>query len=146
VVNQFWIPVVAIAGWVLIHLYRMYLHNRRREMVHRERLAMIERGIAPPPEADPAKFERLTGLEGPLPAELRHELRAGRSRRAGMVLMGVGAGVGWLLAFTADSRVGLGVGGMIFILGLVFFLIAALEPDVSAATRSSGPPNEPWSS
>jgi hypothetical protein len=145
VVNQYFIPVVAIAGWVLISLYGMYLRSRRREMAHRERLAMIERGIAPPPEADPAKFELLTGLDDELSTVVRHDIRAGRARRAGVILMGVGMGVGWLLAFTATSRVGLGVGGMIFILGLAFFLSAALDFDVSGTTRAKRRSDGPWS-
>lgn len=145
VINQYLIPVVAIAGWILISLYGMYLRSRRREMAHHERLAMIERGIAPPPEVDPAKFEQITGLDDELSVVARHDLRAGRSRRAGVVLMGVGMGVGWLLAFTASSRVGLGVGGMIFILGLAFFLSAALDFDVSGGTRTGRRPDGPWS-
>jgi len=145
VINQYFIPVVAIAGWVLISLYGMYLRSRRREMAHRERLAMIERGIAPPPEADPAKFELLTGLDDELSPVVRRDMRVGRARRAGVVLMGVGMGVGWLLAFTADSRVGLGVGGMIFILGLAFFLSSSLDLDVSPPTRARRRPDEPWS-
>ncbi|MGH9148181.1 MAG: DUF6249 domain-containing protein [Vicinamibacterales bacterium] len=144
-INQYFIAVVAIAGWVLISLYGMYLRSRRREMAHRERLAMIERGIAPPPEADPAKFEALTGLDDELSSVVRHDIRAGRARRAGVVLMGVGMGVGWLLAFTAGSRIGMGVGGMIFILGLAFFLSAALDLDVSVATRAKRRPDGPWS-
>ena len=42
----------------------MAMQSRRqiREMEHRERLAMIERGLVPAPELDPAGFERkLTG-------------------------------------------------------------------------------------
>jgi hypothetical protein len=145
VINEYYIPVVAIAGWVVLSLYGMYLRSRRRELAHRERLAMIERGIAPPPESDPARFEQLTGLSDDLSAELRRDIRAGRARRAGVVLMGVGVGVGWLLAFTATSRVGLGVGGMIFILGLTFFLSAALDLDVSATPRASRRSDGPWS-
>jgi hypothetical protein len=144
VINEYLIPVVAIAGWVLISLYGMYLRSRRREMAHRERLAMIEKGIAPPPETDPAKFEQLTGLDDGLSGEMRQGLRAGRARRAGVILMGVGVGIGWLLAFTATSRVGLGVGGMIFILGLAFFLSAALDLDVSGATRTGRRSDGPW--
>lgn len=144
-INEFTVAVAGIAGWVLITLYGMYLRSRRRELAHRERVAMIERGIAPPPEADPAKFELLTGLDNELSTTVRHDLRAARAKRAGVVMMGVGMGVGWLLAFVADSRVGLGVGGMIFILGLAFYLSAALDFDVSGTTRARGRSDGPWS-
>ncbi|HEY7442983.1 MAG TPA: DUF6249 domain-containing protein [Vicinamibacterales bacterium] len=142
--NEFAVAVAGIAGWVLITLYGMYLRSRRREMAHRERVAMIEKGIAPPPEADPAKFELLAGLDNGL-STVRHDIRAGRARRAGVVIMGVGMGVGWLLALTADNQVGLGVGGMIFILGLAFFLSASLDLDVSGTTRAKRRSDEPWS-
>ena len=38
----------------------MAMQSRRqiREMEHRERLAMIERGLVPAPEVDPAAFDR----------------------------------------------------------------------------------------
>ena len=38
--------------------------NRRkiREMEHRERLAMIERGLMPSPETDPMRFEAAAGF------------------------------------------------------------------------------------
>jgi hypothetical protein len=142
--NEFAVAVAGIAGWVLITLYGMYLRSRRREMAHRERVAMIEKGIAPPPEADPAKFELLAGLDNGL-STVRHDIRAGRARRAGVVILGVGMGVGWLLALTADNQVGLGVGGMIFILGLAFFLSASLDLDVSGTTRAKRRSDEPWS-
>ncbi len=46
----------------------MAMQSRRqiREMEHRERLAMIERGLVPAPEVDPAAFERkFAGSAGP---------------------------------------------------------------------------------
>ena len=49
-------------------------------------IAMIERGLVPPPEVDPRGFDRVMHrLE-------RHEVHsgAGRHRRAGVTLMGVG--------------------------------------------------------
>jgi hypothetical protein len=43
------VPTAAILGWALTSLYRLYLVGRTREQAHRERMAMIERGVQPPP-------------------------------------------------------------------------------------------------
>jgi hypothetical protein len=44
-------------GWALITLYACTWQGGARS-VYRERLAMIEKGLAPAPEADPEQFER----------------------------------------------------------------------------------------
>ena len=48
--------ILSIVAGVALMIAAM--HNRRkiREMEHRERLAMIERGVVPAPESDPAAF------------------------------------------------------------------------------------------
>ena len=53
--------VLILAGVAVLW---MAMSNRRRfrEMEHRERLAMIDRGLIPPPEVDPDGFERRAGL------------------------------------------------------------------------------------
>ncbi len=52
--------VLLLAGLAVIW---MAMQSRRqvREMEHRERLAMIERGLVPSPELDPAAFEAHLG-------------------------------------------------------------------------------------
>ena len=49
--------VLILAGVAVLW---MAMANRRRirEMEHRERLAMIDRGLVPPPEVDPVRFEQ----------------------------------------------------------------------------------------
>ena len=76
------------------------MSNRRalREMEHRERLAMIQAGMVPAPEADPLAFE--TQLE-PHPTTLS---RKDRWRTAGTLTVGLGLALLVLLSFTGDSR------------------------------------------
>jgi hypothetical protein len=128
------IAVVAIVGWVIVTITRIISRNRVREVQVRERIAMIEKGLVPPPEVDPAGFERAMGRDDWY--ERRRHRVSGRHRRAGVVLMGVGFGFMVLVGLNSPSdfhRGGLGVGGFLAILGLAFFLGSLFED-----------PREPW--
>jgi hypothetical protein len=107
--------LVILAGVAILW---MAMQNRRmqREFEHRERLAMIERGLVPPPELDPAAFESRTGLTG------HHESRsASRSRSAGIIMIGFGLGLTMLISFAAgEPEVGIGIGGAFALLGAAF--------------------------
>lgn len=102
----------------------MVIQSRRhfREMAHRERLAMIERGLVPSPESDPQAFERAIGLTRPV------ETQGGsRARSAGVTMIALGMAFMFLLSFTAgEPGVGIGVGGAFAILGVAFFINAML--------------------
>jgi hypothetical protein len=110
--------------------------NRRsiREMEHRERLAMIDRGLLPSPESDPGGFESGAGLPS-----TAHEPGV-RYRTAGVMMIGLGLGLTVLLTFTADSPgAGVGLGGGAAILGgaslLNYFLIAKRHADLADTRR-----------
>ena len=87
----------------------MAMQSRRqiREMEHRERLAMIERGLAPAPEVDPAAFERkLGGMRAP------ESPSASRARSGGVMMVALGLAFMFMLAFAAgEPGVGIGIGG-----------------------------------
>ena len=91
---------------------------RVRELEVRERIAMIERGLVPPPEVDPRGFDRAMDRY-----ERYRERSPGRHRRAGVTLMGVGFGLMVLIGVAGDSMSsGIGVGGFLVIMGLAFFI------------------------
>jgi len=122
-VNEVSIPIVAILAWAAITIFSMYQRSRRREMGHRERLAMIERGLVPPPESDPEKFERAMGwhsegFDG-----------SGRgSRRAGLILIAVGIGTGLLIALAGDEiGAAIGVGSILGLIGIALLISAAWD-------------------
>ena len=46
------IPIVAIAAWALVAVANAFSRMRVRELEIRERIAMIEKGLVPPPEKD----------------------------------------------------------------------------------------------
>ena len=118
------IPVVAIVGGITVAIISMMAKTRIRELQIRERIAMIEKGLVPPPEVDPSGFDR---------AMNRHERidrtpGAPRHRRAGITLMGVGFGLMLLIAFAGHDRASaIGVGGFLVVLGAAFFINSLFE-------------------
>ena len=101
----------------------MQSRRRFREMEHRERLAMIERGLIPSPELDPAAFERRTNVAPPTP----EPQTTTRARSTGVMLIGFGLGLMILLAFAFEvPEVGVGLGGAFALLGAAFVVNAML--------------------
>jgi len=102
----------------------MAMQNRRqiRELEHRERLAMIERGLAPAPEVDPLGFEKRFGPQRPPPP-------AGsvRARSGGVIMISLGLAFMFLMTFAAgEPSVGIGIGGAFALVGAGFFVNSML--------------------
>lgn len=120
------------------------MFNRRglREMEHRERLAMIERGIMPSPESDPGGFESAAGFKSitESPAGVRY-------RTAGVLMIGFGLSLLILLTFLAhDASVGVGVGGSFAALGaasLVNYLLISRREQARRDVRWTPPARRP---
>lgn len=137
----FLIPIVAIGGGIMVAIVSTISKGRVRELEIRERIAMIERGLVPPPEADPVGFERsLRSVEG---MQYRHS--GTRHRSAGVIVMSIGFGLMTLIAFTSgEVGVGIGVGGFLVILGLGLFVVSLFStptmplPPVEADRRTPG--------
>jgi hypothetical protein len=146
----FLIPIVAIIGAFTYAVVQTLARARVRELEVRERIAMIERGLVPPPEVDPRGFDRAMDRY-----ERYRERSPGRHRRAGVTLMGVGFGLMLLIGVAGDSMSsGIGVGGFLVIMGIAFFVNSLFEnrrdeyPPAPRATSSSpltpsGPIPEP---
>jgi hypothetical protein len=136
----FLIPIVAIIGGITVAIVSTIAKGRVREMEIRERIAMIERGMVPPPEADPAGFER--SLRSVERSQYRHS--GHRHRTAGIVVMSVGFGLMLLIAFTSgEVNVGIGVGGFLVILGIGFFLVSLLGAPPPLPPNFPGPDRRP---
>jgi hypothetical protein len=116
----FSLTVIVLAG-VSVLWMSMHYRKRFREMAHRERLAMIDRGLVPPPEVDPASFERRAGLEAPI------SRAAERSRSIGIIMIGLGLAFMVMISFAAESpEVGVGIGGAFAVLGAAFLFNSIL--------------------
>jgi hypothetical protein len=126
--------VLIVAGLVVIG---MAMRSRRqiREMQHRERLAMIERGLTPAPETDPAGFdEEFSKTTAPV------DDKASRWRSAGIMMIGLGLAFMSLVSIAAGAaEVGVGVGGAFALIGAAFFVNSALLRK-SALQRPPAPP------
>src|SRR6185436_17464248 len=108
--GPFLIPIVAIAGGILAGIVSSITRGRVREMEIRERIAMIERGMVPPPESDPEGFDRR--MHSMQSFQRGHV--APRHRSAGVILIAIGLGLGVLMTFAGGvPEQALGVGGFI---------------------------------
>lgn len=116
-----WPFLIPIVGTICTFAYIIVLtlsKARVRELEVRERIAMIERGLVPPPEVDPRGFDRAMQVYD----RTRHR-SPGRHRRAGVTLMGVGFGLMMLISVAGGAmNEGVGVGGFFVIMGLAFFI------------------------
>jgi hypothetical protein len=114
----FLIPIVGTLCTFAFIIVLTLSRARVRELEVRERIAMIERGLVPPPEVDPRGFDRAMALHE------RYRYRSpGRHRRAGVTLMGIGFGLMLLIGVAGDSMsAGVGVGGFFVIMGMAFFI------------------------
>ena len=112
------IPIVAIGVSFIVAIFGMMSKARVRELEIRERIAMIERGLVPPPEADPAGFERRMHAVD----RMQRGHLAPRFRAAGITIMSVGFGLMMLLAFVGAPQEGMGVGGFLVIMGVGFLV------------------------
>jgi hypothetical protein len=114
----FLIPIVATICTFAYIIVLTLSRARVRELEVRERIAMIERGLVPPPEVDPRGFDHAMHVY-----ERTRQRAPGRHRRAGVTLMGVGFGLVMLIGVAGDNiSAGIGVGGFFVIMGLAFFI------------------------
>jgi len=116
----FLVPVAVITGVFTIIALGIVRSTKVREIRMRERIAMIERGLTPPPEVDPEAFER-EGMAS-----------QNRARRrfvgAGIIIVGLGLAVGLIIGLAAEQiRVAMGVGGAIVVIGLALIANGVLN-------------------
>jgi hypothetical protein len=141
--------VTVLGGLGIIFVWVQH-RARLRELMIRERIALIERGILPPPERDPGGFEAMTGPRPASPAALRF-------RSLGVTLVGLGLALMVLIAVAGGApEVGIGVGGAVALVGAAAVVNSALmargapgqiagsralsRPPVNNDDVSSGPP------
>ena len=139
----FMIPIIGTICTFAFVIVLTLSRARVRELEVRERIAMIERGLVPPPEVDPRGFDRAMHRYD---RQQRYK-SPGRHRRAGITLMGIGFGLMMLIGVAGDSmNAGIGVGGFFVIMGLAFFIngyfdhpIEELHPMPPRGNGGSGP-------
>lgn len=108
------LPVILLVGGIGVSLFALHGRQRLRELAVQERIALIEKGLVPSPEKDPAGFESALA---PRPISAK----ALRYRSAGLMLTGLGVALTTLLVFVmpyAAKGIAVGVGGAITVVGL----------------------------
>ena len=112
--------VMTIVAGVVLMIVAMNNRRQVREMEHRERLAMIERGVSPSPETNPAAFEAAVGFSE---SDKNEMARSQRYRTAGVMLIGFGFGLIFVIGAAAGAPgVGWGIGGAWISLGAASLL------------------------
>ena len=100
----------------------MRYRSRAMEMAHRERLAMIERGMAPPGDLGTAYQEKQSS-------------RGSKAMSIGIVIMGLGFALAVLIGFASrEPEIAIGVGGAIAVVGLAFIVTSIV---VHGAAKAS---------
>jgi hypothetical protein len=131
------LPLILLVGGVAITVIALRGRQRLKELAVQERIAMIDKGLVPSPESDPAGFESAMARR-PVSG------RALRYRSAGLVLTGMGLALMILLIFVMPAAVrgvAVGVGGAMTILGLTILgngLLLARD-DMEGSARNTAP-------
>ena len=131
------LPLILLVAGAAITVMALRGRQRLQELAVQERIAMIEKGLVPSPESNPAGFESAMARR-PISA------RALRYRSAGLVLTGMGLALMVLLVFVmpqAVRGVAVGVGGAMTVLGLTILgngLLLARD-DLEGSSRTTQP-------
>jgi hypothetical protein len=129
------IPLATLAAGIAVIFMALRYRRAAMEMRHRERLAMIEKGLLPSPEADPLRFD--LAVAAPFAPS------TGRSSRAfsgGILVIGFGLALMALIGVAGESPAeAIGIGGAVALIGGAFVARALL-------TRPQPPPPQPPSS
>jgi hypothetical protein len=131
--------VLGMFSGVFIIFLGLRQRSQQLEMLHRERMAMIEKGQIP--LSDPHAHERraAVGLSGAAAP-------SSRSLSIGIIVVGLGLAIMTIISVAAESpEVGIGVGGAIAILGGAFIARSLLVRPDAQLSRSSAliPPPPP---
>lgn len=120
---MFWFSwVMMIIGGIVIILTAMLRRQKIIEMAHKERLAMIERGMVPPRDSVP---DPLTMM---LHARTTSTDTRSRMLSGGIVVVAFGLGLMLMIGVAGQSpEAAVGVGGAIAVLGAAFIVIAMVQ-------------------
>ena len=136
------IPVLVLVGLFILAAFWISRRARMRELTHRERLALIEKGLIPPAELYPGGPELLPG-HAAAPGAAAFSRTASRFRSAGIMLVGLGAAVACVIALAASqTQVGIGIGGAIAAIGaamIVNGILGVREAQPAPASRPEPP-------
>jgi hypothetical protein len=131
------LPLLTVIGLLILGAILIWRKGKMAEMTHRERLAMIEKGLVPPPElSDLEKTMKALGphSEGPF-SETKRTPRE-RFRTVGVTTIGIGVALMLIIGVAGGApESGIGVGGAIAALGVALVVNAYLDRGRPVTTR-----------
>ncbi len=134
----FLLPIAVMITGVVVVMAGLRHRAKMLELVHRERVAMIERGMMPS-ELNPILAESYRPRDG---GPVR-----GRSFSVGIIVVGFGLALMMVIAVAGnDVTTGIGVGGGIAILGGAFIVRSVLtssSAQLPPGAHPSRPPSLP---
>ena len=137
--SPFGIALVAIVGGIFAGIVSTMFKARVRELEIRERIAMIEHGLVPPPERDPEGFEQQMRIVD----HWQQRPAAPRFRSGGIMVISVGFGLMVLLWFVGVQREGIGIGGFLVVIGLGMLVNSFFAPAARPHQPQPPPPPSP---
>jgi hypothetical protein len=119
-----WIVVTLIVAWAVAMVAGAWQANQQELMKHRERLALIEKGLPLPAEPEPAAspIQNLMGVRRDEDPDKRERKSLEAVRFIGVMTIGVGAGLFFLLVVLDQWQGAVGVGGLMVIVGVTLIL------------------------
>lgn len=119
-----WIVITLIIAWGVAMVAGAWQANQKELMKHRERLALIDKGLPLPPEASPTAsvVQNLMGLRPEEDPAARALKTLGAIRFLGIVTMGAGVGLFFLLVIIDRWERAVGIGGLMLIVGATLVL------------------------
>jgi len=118
------IAVLAVVGGLGVAYYSMWLQSKARQMKHRERMAMIEKGIAPPALMESAA---INGVE------------ARKRRSSGVFLICVGIGLALMMGLSKGDTRQLWIGGFVALIGVANLVNSVWDERDRRKARSGAP-------
>ena len=133
------VPIILIIGGLVIAALAIRSRAQLRALAHQERLAMIERGMTPPPAKGRVFSGLLPGSWDDMKGATRYRDDPARRRASAVVMLGFGVALAVLIWVAGDDpRSAVGVGGFFVVMGLALFVISFMPRPESAA-----PPEPP---
>jgi hypothetical protein len=114
-----WILITVIIAWSLAMWAGAWQATQKELMKHRERLAMIEKGLPLPAEEPPGAqpLQTLMGTTGGRSRAENDQRMVDAIRFLGIMTIAGGIAVWFLLMILDQWNAGVGIGGMMVILG-----------------------------
>jgi hypothetical protein len=117
---------LSVIGGFAIAFYAIWMKSKAREMRHRERMAMIEKGLVPPQPAEPFAVG---------------DSKPGKARRdSGIMMVCIGIALMMFFGLSSGNWRSVWIGGFVLMFGVASLLSALLDERDRRKMQSTTPP------